>query len=181
MEHKSEQMMQQALANDWKAQVQPTVPANGMYDEIVWDLYCVRGQEAMHVQWVGDRQIEAVYSYGDFRQYPPRKAAVLKIITGRPDPRKLKRETVGELLEDRSIPFEQDSPAMDILLAVLGKQITWVRKIDCEILSGVVEKETNLGKKYFRVYTANSGRRLLEWQDREGFHAVALDQIVDVA
>jgi hypothetical protein len=66
------------------------------------------------------------------------------------------------------------------MLAVLGRTITWVRKIDGEICSAYIEKSTNVGKPYFRVAQSKAGRRILEWQDREGFHSVGLEQIINV-
>ena len=60
--------MQTALANGWKAQVKPEIPENGNAFEIVWNLYCIRGQESMHVVWIGDRQTEATYVYGSQRK-----------------------------------------------------------------------------------------------------------------
>lgn len=177
MEHKSERMMQTALANGWKAQIKVEIPENGQANEIVWVLYAIRDKESLRVWWTGELQTGAVYAYGDYRKYPHRKAGVLKLITGTPNPGKLQKIDVEEI---RSISFNMDSPAIEILLEVLGKTVTWVRGFDGEILNGFVEKETNLGKPYFRVYSASSGRRILEWQDREGFHAVGLDQIISV-
>jgi hypothetical protein len=179
MEHKSEQVMQIALASGWKAQVKPVIPENLNADEIEWHLYAVRNQETFHVLWIGDRQTEAVYGYGDYRLYPARRAAVIKILKGRPDPKKLNKEETELLLEDRVLPWSQDSPAMDIMRAVLGRQITWVRKLDGEICSAVVVKSSNLGNKWFKVYDHANGRRL-DWLDFEGFHTVAIEQIIGV-
>lgn len=176
--HKSEQMMQLALSYGWKAQIKPEIPASGNSKEIVWNLYCVRGRETMRVTWVGDRQQDdGVYTYDNYRRNLYRTTSAVRLLKGVPNPKWGKTE---ELLKDREIPFNSESPAMEILLAVLGKDIVWIRKIDGEVLKGTVEKETNLGKKYFRIYSASTGRRILEWQDREGFHAVGLDQIIDV-
>ena len=180
MEHKSERMMQIALANGWKAQVKPEIPESKRYEEIIWNLYAVRDKESLHVMFMGNRQYESTYIYGEKRTSPPHKAAVMKILTGKPDLKKLDKKSALKIIESEELPFTPESSAFEILLAVLGKQITWVRKIDGEVLSGYVAKETNLGKKYFRVYEAKTGRRLLEWQDREGFHAVALEQIIGV-
>jgi len=184
MEHKSEAMMQVALANDWKAQVKPTIPESRNYDEIVWDLYCVRTQETMHVQWVGDLQTDATYTFGEHVQKPARKAAVIRILTGRPNPKKLSRDETESLLEDRSVPWVHDTPAVEILLAVMQKEIHWIRRMDGMVCDAVVDVNTRSpsSMKHFRVFEAppHSGRRVLEWADGFGFHAVALDQIVQV-
>lgn len=187
-EHKSEQMMQTALANEWKAQVVPEVPENLKPDEIIWNLYALRGQESLHVVFMGNRQESATYVYGDHRTNPAHRAAVIKILTGRPDPRKLVKLEGHELIERvqdlKEVPWEHDAPAMDIMLAVLGKEITWVRKIDGGIQQGTVVREMNLGNKYFRVYESppQSGQRVLSWNDAEGgFRTVRINSIIDVA
>lgn len=183
MEHKSEVMMQQALANDWKAQVKPTIPDSKLFDEIVWDLYCVRDKETLHVQWTGNRLTDATYGFYDKKVKPTHKAAVLKLIEGRPTFRGVSKETTKEIsAEDRDLPFKLDSPALDILKSVIGREITWVRQFDGEICEGFVPKLKNTNPKFLRVFEARtSRRRILEWSDAEGFHAVALEQIIGVA
>lgn len=174
--------MQIALANGWKAQVKPEIPASKRYEEIVWNLYAARDQETLHVVFIGNRQDHSIYTYGGKTTNPPHKAAVMKILTGTPDIRKLDKKTALRVAaENAELPFTPDSPAFDILLAVLNRRVSWVRQIDGEVFASRIDKETNLGKKYFRVYEAKTGRRILEWQDREGFHAVALEQIIGVA
>jgi len=180
MEHKSEQVMQIALSHGWKAQVKPIIPETLKADEIEWNLYCLRNQETLHVVWLGDLQISATYGYGDYRLYPARRAGVIKLLKGKPNPKKLDNTETESLLENRTIPWESDTPAMDIMLAVLGKQITWVRKIDGEVCSAVITRQSNLGSKWFRVYDHKNGRRI-DWVDYEGFHTVAIDQIIDVS
>lgn len=180
MEHKSEFVMQTALANGWKAQIKPEIPTNPLYlNQILWILYAIREPEYLRVIWEGDRFVEAEYDYHGHKRYPTHQKAVIKIIEGKPSIRNLGL-TADELMETRIIPFELSDPAMTILLAVLGKEITWVRKMDNEIMHGTVEKHTNLGKPYFRIYKTSTDRRILEWQDRTGFHAVGLDQIISV-
>ena len=184
MEHKSEKVMQIALANGWKAQVKTYLSVTGDIKETVWTLYCIRGKETIKVEWLGNRFNSSVYTFGPYRAYPLQMGyhwGVLRYIEGKPDLRRLNTKDVEELTQQRSLPFNDDAPALEILLSVLGKDVTWVRKIDGEIMKGTVEKETNLGKKYFRVSSTKAGRRFLEWQDRDGFHAVKLDQIVDVS
>ena len=118
--------MQIALSYGWKAQVKPVIPETLNADEIEWNLYCLRNQETLHVVWMGNLQVSATYAYGEYRLYPARKAGVIKLLKGKPDPKKLGSAT-DSLLEDRMIPWEKDAPAMEIMLAVLGKQITWNR------------------------------------------------------
>src|SRR6516162_1857208 len=150
-------MMQTALANEWKAQVVPEVPENLKPDEIIWNLYALRGQESLHVVFMGNRQESATYVYGDHRTNPAHRAAVIKILTGRPDPRKLVKLEGHELIERvqdlKEVPWEHDAPAMDIMLAVLGKEITWVRKIDGGIQQGTVVREMTIeaGTLIFKI------------------------------
>jgi hypothetical protein len=183
LEHKSEIMMQTALANDWKAQVKPTIPPSRRYDEIVWDLYCVRDQEKLHVQWTGNRLTDATYKFYDKETNPTHKAAVLKIIEGAPSFRGVSKDAAKEIIEeDIDLPFDLDSPALVVLKSVIGRDITWVRKIDGEICNAFVPKIKDTNPKYLRVFEARStGRRILEWSDAEGFHAVALEQIIGVS
>lgn len=183
MEHKSERIKQAALNHGWKAQISPNLDR---YDitlnpaDIEWHVYAIREKEAIHVMYLGNRFTSATYSYGNHKQYPARSGAVLKLLAGKPDPRKLDTSDPDELLESRSVPWREDTPAVDIMLMVLGKQVTWVRKLDGELCTGYVDRVTNTGKKYFRITLSKAGRRILEWQDREGFHSVGLDQIIDV-
>lgn len=184
-EHKSELMKQTALANGWKAEIIPDLSnfnTTGDPDDIVWNLYAMRGLEALHVVFTGDRQTNAVYKYGEhFRTTPARRAPVLKLLTGQPDPARLKgQESAENLLESRSVPWDEDSPAIDILLACLGKEVTWVRRIDGEILSGYIPRESNQRSRNYRVYASKLGDRFLEWTNTEGFHTVRLDAIVSV-
>ena len=182
MEHKSEALMQTALANGWKAQVKPVIPESGNASEIEWNLYCLRGQETIHVLWVGDRQVEATYAYGDQRKYPARRQGVVDLLTGTPDTRKLRVKTEAEIAELRNVPFLPDSPAMDVLLKLKGTEITWINSITGQAQSATVNvdlKDPRSARNY-RVYEAKSGRRLVEWVDAFGFHAVALETIINV-
>jgi hypothetical protein len=183
VEHKSERIKQVALAHGWKAQVVPKLERfekSGNARDIEWHVYAMREKEAVHVTYLGDRFISSTYSYGDHKQYPARSGGVIKLLEAKPDPRKFSRNNAGNLLNARSLPWHDDAPAMEIMLAVLGKTITWVRNIDGSVCNAHVDKQTNLGKKYFRLYESKAGRRILDWQDREGFHSVGLDQIIDV-
>lgn len=183
MEHKSERIKQAALSHSWKAEVVPKLhryEKSGNVSDIEWHVYAMRDKETMHVTYLGNRFISGKYTYGSHAQFPARSGAVLRLLAGKPDPRRLDGSDPDALLESRKVPWQEDSSAMDVMLAVLGKTVTWVRKLDGEICTGHVDKETNLGKKYFRLTQSKAGRRILEWQDREGFHSVGLDQIIDV-
>lgn len=185
MEHKSERLMQTALAHGWKAQVKTNIPENMNADEIVWDLYCLRKLETIHVQFLGNRQIGSTYTYAkNYSSNPTHRAAVVALLTGQPNTRRLKIEDVQTDIEElRSVPWQKDSPAIEIMLAVLGKDITWVRKIDGEVCRSTVGKRSNLGSRHFRVYESppQSGQRVLDWTDYEGFHTARIDSIIEVS
>lgn len=180
VEHKSEQILQTAVANGWKAQLIPDVPLDGNVDDIVWNLYCVRDRESMHVQYRGSRFELAVYTFSNQTSYPQYRNNVLKILTGRPSIRKIKQTGTDNIEEARSVPWVSDDPAFLILQEVLGKEIAWVRQIDGVVCKGTVDRHSNLGNKYFRIYEKNS-IRFLEWTNVEGFHAVRLDAIISVS
>lgn len=183
MEHKSERIKQAALAHGWKAEVVPKLhryEKSKSVSDIEWHVYAMREKETIHVLYLGNRFVSAKYTYGSHCQYPARSGSVLRLLAGKPDPKKLEGSNAENLLQARSLPWNEDAPAMEILLSVLNKTITWVRKIDGSLCNAHVDKSTNLGKPYFRLYESKAGRRILEWQDREGFHAVGLDQIIDV-
>ena len=183
-EHKSERLKQIALNEGWKAEVKLNLARyeqTGEVSKVEWNVYARRGKETLHVLYQGNRFMASTYAYGSRRLYPARSGGVIKLLQGRPDPRKLEKQAPESLLESRSLPWRDDTPALEILAAVIGKTITWVRKIDGELCKAHVDKGVNLGKPYFRLYETKSGRRILDWQDREGFHSVALDQIIDVS
>lgn len=178
-------MKQTALANGWKSEIIPETNVfdqTGNPDDIVWNLYALRGLEAMHVVFTGDRQTSAVYTYGEqYRQTPARRAPVIRLLTGKPNPKLLKgKESSENLLKTREIPWSPDAPALDILLAVLGKDISWIRKIDGEILTSYIPRESNQRSRNFRIYPGKNGDRFLEWTNNEGFHTVRIDSIVSV-
>lgn len=184
MEHKSERIKHSALSYGWKAEVVPKLQRyekSGDPADIEWHVYAMRDKETVHVLYLGNRFVSATYSYGKHKQYPARSGAVMKLLAGKPDPRKLEGSDPVQLLESRSVPWDDETPALEIMLAVLGRSITWVRKIDGEVCTAYLDKATNLGKTYFRVSQTKAGRRILEWQDREGFHSVGLEQIIDVS
>lgn len=190
MEHKSEQVKQTALANGWKSEVRTNLDSFEQSDDvndIQWDVYAMRDKETIHVLYIGDRFEEGTYKYGDHVVELSRRGEAVKFLTGKPDPRKFHKkrreftDSYDDVIQDRSVPWEHDSPAIDILLAVVRKEIKWVRRFDGQICFAVVDvnlKERG-SAKHFRVYESKNGR-VLEWADALGFHAVALDQIIDV-
>lgn len=185
---KAEKLAQLAMENDWETRIVPKIPENATPDQIEWNLYGKRGEEVFHVVYLGSKWHSCTYVYGDCRLRPQYRNNLVRLITGRPDPKRYALKNVSasaeKLIESRKLPWTDESPAMDILLGVLNKKIKWVRKIDGEVCeSSVIYKESNLGKKHFKVYESppNSGKRILEWADREGFHAVRIDQIIEVA
>jgi hypothetical protein len=184
VEHKSERIKQTALSHGWKAEVLPKLhryEKSGDPGDIEWHVYAMRDKETIHVLYLGNRFVSSTYSYGNHKQYPARSGGVLKLLAGKPDPRKLEGSDPAMLLESRSVPWDESTPALEIMLAVLGRTITWVRKIDGEVCNAYIDKATNVGKTYFRLSQSKAGRRILEWQDREGFHSVGLEQIIDVS
>lgn len=184
MEHKSERLKQTALSFNWKAEVVPKLhryEKSGDASDIEWHVYAMRDKETIHVLYMGNRFISSKYTYGGtYCQYPARTGGVIKLLAGKPDPRRLSGDP-GELIESRVVPWDDDTPALDIMLAVLGRTVTWIRQIDGEVCSAYIEKSTNVGKQYFRLTQSKAGRRILEWQDRQGFHSVGLERIIDVS
>lgn len=184
MDHKSERLKKAALHHGWKAQIVPKLEQyekTNNPNDIQWHFYALRDKETIHVIYHGNRFYSGAYTYGGYRLNPARSGSVLKLLAGKPNPRKLERSEPEKLLETRQLPWSDNAPALDIMLAVLGKSLTWVRKIDGEVVTGYVDKATNVGKPYFKISETKTGRRILEWQNREGFHAVGIEQIIDVS
>ena len=186
MAHKSEDIKQIALANGWKAEAYPDLTEfdiSGNPSDIVYKLYGIREDENIKVVWTGNLQTECVYTYGDYRLTPARLAGVLRLLKGRPDPNKAKKIADPKKIEEiANVPWEPDSPAFDIMLATVGKNITYVKKMTgevCQLRVDVDLKEKGSARN-FRVYETQSGRRILEWADTLGFHAIGLDQITRV-
>lgn len=183
-EHKSAELVRIAEENGWKTQVVPEFPSG--FDEsprasdILWHFYGLRGTETIHVIYRGERMLENnVYTFGTYRRYPQRRVAILALLTGQPDLSKNKNTSAEVLLENRTIRWSEDTPAMEIMLDVLGKNIGWIRKIDGALCEARVPKESNLGSKYFRIYDHRNGR-YLEFLNYEGFHTVPVDTIVSI-
>lgn len=187
MIHKSERLLEVAASHGWKAEVKADVHKYNEtkdHHDVIWHLYGIRDKESIHVIWEGNRLAGGLYKYGDHTVKIWWKNEAIKLLIGKPNPAKFRVHgnivaSTGKL--SHSIPWNNDSPASEIMLAVARKEIKWVRKIDGQVLSAFVD--VNLHEqgsaKHFRVYDSNHGR-VLEWADAEGFHSVALDQIIDV-
>lgn len=194
--HKSDTMADEAIEYGWEVVTTVDVSAfevTGDVNDIVYKLYGKRDKETLVVIWQNEVQTSASYNYGDYWLYPHWRGGVLKLIKGTPDPKKfsvndkgkLSEKSYEELRKDRDVPWDDDyeSPAFDILLAVLGKDIRWVHNG----LFGIKErnefcpKESNLGKESFRVHTATNGKRILNFANSFGFHACYIEDILEVS
>lgn len=193
--HKSEEMASIAIENGWEAVTTVDISEYEISEnpfDIIWKLYAKRDLETLVVIWRGEVQIEAKYNYGDYWLFPAWRGGVLRLIKGKPDPKKLSSKDKGrpsdriyeEILKEREVPWAHDDmPAFDILLAVLDKEIRWVHKG----LFGVRErkefcpKESNLGKESFKVHTATNGKRILNFANSFGFHACYIEDILEVS
>lgn len=194
-EHKSEEMRQIALSHDWEAVVVPDLSeyevSQNVFD-IIWKLYAKRDLETLQVTWRGDTQIEANYKYGDYHLSPAWRHGVINLIKGKPNPKKFhfrdrgvaSQVTYEEMLKDREVPWSDDEvPAFDILLAVLGKDIRWVYNgpYGLKERNEHCPKESNLGKEQFRVKTTSQGKRVLNFANAFGFHACYITEILEVS
>lgn len=183
-EHKSERIRQVALANGWKCEIQTNMDQfekSGNLQDIHWHLYAKRDSQTIHIVYVGNRLEGGLYKYGDRSIKLWWKYEVIKVLTEKPDPAKYRKKSDDDTV-DRAVPWDNDSPAMDIMLAVIRKEVKWVRKLDGSVCTAVVDvnlKEKG-SAKYFRISEGKNGR-VLEWADAMGFHAVALDQIISVS
>lgn len=186
MSHKSEEIKQIALANEWKAEVYPDLSEFDISQnpsDILYKLYGIREQENLKVVWRGNLQIESLYTFGDYTLKPARLAGVLRILKGKPNAHKaIRRADPDKVEEIMTVPWESDSPAFDIMLSVVRKTVTWCARMTGEIKTSFVDVDLREpgSARNFRVYDAPSGRRILEWADSFGFHAIALDQIINV-
>lgn len=161
------------------------------YHDIIYTLYAKRDLETLIVNWRGSLQSDAHYAYGDYHLYPAWRAGVIRLLKGKPNVKKFSARDKGkhsshtylELLKERNVPFEDDAPAFEIMLAVLGKDIRWVSNAH-----GVVRernefcpKESNLGSDAFRLHTTQSGKRVLNFANNFGFHACYVTDILEVS
>jgi len=190
-EHKSEKLRQIALDNNWQSIVKPcleTFTATGNVDDILWTLYCVRGEEKIKAVWRGNRFRDSVYTYGAYRTCPARSGGVIRFLKGEPDHKKLAAASAvikvnyEQLKTFKNVPWEDSDtvPAFDVLVGVVGKDITWVRKRDGSVKTENCPKSSNVGKPHFKLKTTIAGRRVLEWSNSFGFQACYLDDIIDV-
>jgi hypothetical protein len=191
--HKSERLHVIAKTNGWECTfsvVLAEFEKTQNPDDILWVFYAIRDKESIKATWRGDRFQESVYSYGSYKCYPARSGGVIKLLEGKPDKKKLtsnpvlrgSQETYEELVSSKNVPWEdsQSVPAFDVLVGVVGKSITWVRKSDNSVRTEPCPKESNLKKPYFRLKTTSTGKRVLEWSNSFGFQACYLDDIIDV-
>lgn len=179
--HKSEAMMQECLANEWKAQVKPEVTgafiAEGL-PEIYYRLYAIRGNETLIVEWRNNLMQGASYTYGsNYSLKLNWKNQVMKLVTGKPDPKRL---DVAEAEESKYVPWDTETSDEDVIASVKGCTISWVRSIDKEVCTAMVPIDRE--RQSLKVSRAKSdpSKRFLEWVDPFGFHAVYLDQIIQV-
>ena len=192
-EHKSERLRVIAESNNWKSVVVPSLDEFNITknpEDILWILYGVRDSESVRAVWKGDRFQETVYSYGSYRSDPARSGGIVKILEGKPDLKKLtsspvtrsSQGTYEELIRSKNVPWEDSEsvPAFDVLVGVVGKDVTWVRKSDNCVRTERCPKESNLGKPHFRLKTTSAGKRVLEWSNPFGFQACYLDDIIDI-
>ena len=191
VDHKSEEMEILAKENGWQTQLDIDISKFEQtleLSDMVWTLYAKRGEkkiETLKVSWTGDLQSECSYRFGDYTLNPVRKAPVIALITGQPKIEKYHRDkdnsekTREERIADRELEFDNDSSAFDILVNVVGKNVTWIDRFGVEHTEGV-PKESNLRKPYFRVKTTKAEKRVLEWANTSGFHACYVTDIVSV-
>lgn len=185
-EHKSERAKRFALAQGWKSTVVPDLSPfekSGNPKDIVWTLYAIREKESIKVVWTGDLFTSSVYKYGSYELHPARIGSVLRLLEGKPDPSKL-NGSGGRLAQEdvsvyRNVDWDDETPAFDILVRVLGKEIVWA-KTNGEIVSEMCPKDSNLGKPHFRVYSSKEGKRILEWCNPFGFQACYVNNVLEV-
>lgn len=190
-DHKSEEVMNIARQNGWAAEIMTDLTEfnrTKKVNDVVWNLYAIRGLEILKASWIGDRFDQANYAYGDHRRKLWWPVEVTRLLAGRPDPRKYRSkdsdyiQSYEAIMEGRHVPWDEDAPASEIMQAVARREIRWIRKFDGQVCSAFVD--VNLKEKgsamHFRVSEHRNGRTL-EWADSLGFHTVALNQIIDVA
>lgn len=195
-EHGSEVVLAEAKQYGWEATIIPDISEfeiSGNYNDLIYKLYAKRDDETLYVEWRGNCQLQAHYAYGDYHLYPAWRGGVLRLIKGKPDPKKFSSKDKGkhsektyeQMLKEREVPWEDDEniPAIDIMLCVLDKDIRWVSNVH-----GVVRernefcpKESNMGSASFRLHTTQSGKRVLNFANNFGFHACYITDILEVS
>lgn len=194
-EHASDIVLAEAIEAGWEATIIPDVSEfeiSGKYNDLIYNLYAKRDKETFKVQWRGNSQIEAHYAYGDYHLYPAWRGGVIRLLKGRPDPKKFSDKDKGkhsqttyrEFLTQREVPWHDDEvPAIEIMLEVLDKDIRWVSNVH-----GIVRertefcpKESNLGSDAFCMRTTQTGKRVLNFANNYGFHACYITDILEVS
>lgn len=203
IDHKSEEMEILAKEHGWQTQLDVDLSKFEQTLELgdmIWTMYAKRddefGQpETIKVVWTGNLQTECLYKYGNYTLRPVRKAPVVALLKGSPNPNNYRKGqddsglSYEERIKNRKVGFDNDSSAFDILVAVIGKNVTWVRPDHenrfaegCESeRTENVSKISNLGKSHFRVKTTLAGKRVLEWSNAAGFHACYIEDILSVS
>lgn len=172
-EHKSERIKQVALANGWKSQVVPelsTFEKTQNPSDIAWVLYAIRGNENIKVVWTGNLFTSATYKHGMSVLHPARTGSVVKLLEATP-----KAADSGI----KTLDWTDETPAFDILMAVIGKEIVWTTASG-EVRAERCPKDTNLGKSFFRVTTTKAGKRVLEWCNSFGFQACYVENVLEI-
>jgi len=174
--HKSFVMMELCLAEGWKAEVQ----TNLIGSPWIYKLYAMRQQETLIVEYHDTKLIRGNYSYGSsYKLKLNWKNQITKLVTGKPDPKHLAGS--ADIEDSRYVPWTPESTDDEILKAVQGCTVTWIRSLDNELVSATVPVDRE--KKHIKVSRVKSdpSKRNLEWADPYGFHAVRLDSIVQVS
>lgn len=173
--HKTEKLADIAREYGWSAKIVPELNTDPA--KIKWVLFCVRKPEAIKVIYEGNRMVEALYVMGDKVTSPPHKGAVVKLLTGQPDMRRLDGSTA---LQNRSkLPFDPDDILPGRILEILmGRKITWLNSLSTELESERIEPHRNKGSRWYRIVRTEDGRRYIEFTTDRGFRAVYLDAII---
>lgn len=175
--HKTEILEQKAKENGWTTRLVPEL--NDDPFKIKWELMCVRKPEALRVTYIGNRLTEATYIMGEKTLTPTHKAAVIRLLEGKPD---LSKIDSTEAIKHRRIPFNPaDDAAGDILDILLGKKISWVNGLSKELDYESIDLGRNRGSKHYRIIRTAENRRYIEFVTNHGFRAVYLDAIVSVS
>lgn len=148
------------------------------YDEkedvtIVW---CDRGQEHLHLVWMGQRMVEQpeyVIAGSVYLLHNSKKA--LDRITGEPDFEKLNRR--GGPVVRGKITINDESTDEEILSTLAGRRITWLSDHFEEPLSARVLASNKESKHYC---VKRNGKVRVEFITEHGFRAVYLDKIVGI-
>jgi hypothetical protein len=176
--HKSFSMMELCLAEGWKAEVKTNFTGAFIAEGVpvlLYKLYAMRQQETLVVEYHDSKLIRGDYTYGSsYKLKLNWKNQIVKLVTGKPDPKHLAGS--ADLEDGKYVPWTPESTEDEILRAVRGCTVTWVRQLDGELLSAQVPAHRTL-----KISTTKAGKRNLEWADPFGFHAVRLDSIVQVS